>query len=97
MDALASAALAGLSALAFVLVRKVRVLARDVAELSGRVHELSGRLQGAEQDVAAAVGRAEVAEAVLLEKGLADEEDLEAARRRSGEAAHDSARGGDVH
>jgi hypothetical protein len=97
MDALASAALAGLSALAFVLARTVRRLGRDVAELSVRVRELSGRVEGAEQDVAAAVARAEVAEAVLLEKGLADEEDLEAARRRFGEAAHDSARGGDVH
>jgi hypothetical protein len=93
MDALASAALAGLSALSFLLVRRVR----DVAELADRVKELSARVDGAEQDAAAAVGRTEVAESVLLEKGLADEEDLEAARRRFGEAAQDSASRGDVH
>jgi hypothetical protein len=97
MDALSSAALAGLSALSFLLAHRVRGLVRDVAELSNRMAELTTRLQGAEQEVAAAAGRAEVAEAVLLEKGLADEEDLEAARRRFDEAAHDSVGRGDVH
>jgi hypothetical protein len=97
MDAFASAALAGLAGLAFLLVRRLGAISREVADLSERVRELSARLHGAEQDAAAAVGRAEVAEAVLLEKGLADEEDLEAARRRFGEGAQDAAGGGDVH
>jgi hypothetical protein len=97
MEALAAAALAGLSALSFLLARRVRGLTLDLAELSERVKDLSARLDGAEQGVAAAVGRTEVAETVLLEKGLADEEDLEAARRRFDEAAQDSASGGELH
>ena len=47
-----------------------------------RVEELSTRLGAAEQDAAGALAQTEVAETVLLDKGLADEEDLEAARRR---------------
>jgi hypothetical protein len=97
MDALSAAALAGLSALSFLLVRRVRGLTLDLAEVSERVKDLSARLDAAEHDAAAAVGRTEVAEAVLLEKGLADEEDLEAARRRFDEASHESAGGGDLH
>ncbi len=84
MDALAAAALAGLSVLSFLLVRRVRGLLADVAGLSERVKELSTRLDTAEQDVQSALARTEVAETVLLDKGLADEEDLEAARSRFG-------------
>jgi hypothetical protein len=99
MDALATAALAGLSAISFLLVRRVRGLLADVAELSERLREVSTRLDAAEQDVAAALARAEVAEAVLLDKGLADEEDLEAARRRFGDghAAAEVRGDGDPH
>jgi membrane protein implicated in regulation of membrane protease activity len=97
MDVLAAAALAGLSALSFLLVRRVRGLLEDVAQLSGRVEELADRLGAAEQDVSAAIGRTEVAETVLLEKGLADEDDLEAARRRFDEAAESASGEGELH
>ena len=97
MDALAAAALAGLSALSFLLVRRVRALHAQVGDLSARVQDLGARLEVAERDVSAAIARTEVAESVLLEKGLADEEDLEAARRRFDEAAHDSAENGELH
>jgi len=87
MNALATAALAGVSVLSFLLVRRVRGLLTDVSGLSDRVNELSARVAAAEQDVAGALARTEVAELVLLDKGLADEEDLEAARRRFGDDA----------
>ncbi len=97
MDALAAVALAGLSVLSFLLVRRVRGLLADVSDLSERLKELTARLEAAEQDVAGALARTEVAETVLLDKGLADEEDLEAARRRFGEGGGDAPRDGDLH
>ena len=91
MDSLPAAALAGLSVVAFLLARRVRALLAEVSDLQARVDGLAARLAAAEEDVQGALARTEVAETVLLEKGLADEEDLEAARRRSDEAP-----GGDV-
>ena len=85
MDPLPAAALAGLSVVALLLARRVRALVAAVTELTARVDGLTARVAVAEQDVADASVRTEVAETVLLEKGLADEEDLEAARRRSDE------------
>ena len=87
MDVLSAGALAGLTVLSFLLVRRVRGLGAEVETLSGRVQDLAARLDAAERDVSTAVGRTEVAETVLLEKGLADEDDLEAARRRFGDDA----------
>ena len=91
VEPLPAAALAGLSVVAFLLARRVRSLVAEVSELQARVDGLASRLAAAQEDVQAALGRTEVAETVLLEKGLADEEDLEAARRRA-----DDAPGGDV-
>src|SRR5512138_2666157 len=71
------------AALAARLVRKVRALEDDVASLSERVAELSARLEAAEHDAATALAQSDVAESVLLDKGVADEDDLEAARARS--------------
>ncbi|BDG09476.1 hypothetical protein [Anaeromyxobacter paludicola] len=51
-------------------------------ELEARLADLAGRIEMAEQNTADAVVQSEVTASVLLEKGLADEEDLEAARRR---------------
>ena len=78
-----AAALAGLSVVALLLARRVRALLGDASALSARVDELAARLAVAEQEVADARARTEAAETVLLDKGLANEEDLEAARRRS--------------
>ncbi len=77
-------ALALLAALSLELVRRLRALAREVAALTERVRELGARLAAAEQDSAAALAQAGVAECVLLDKGVFDEEDLEEARARSG-------------
>src|SRR6266568_1131498 len=87
MVPLLALALASLSVAALLLARRVRVLLGEVADLSARVDGLATRLAAAEDGVAFAAERAEVAETVLLEKGLADEEDLEAARSRPEGAA----------
>jgi hypothetical protein len=83
MLGLLAATLAVLAAVSVLLTRRVRGLLGDVNALGEQVRELTGRLDAAEQSVSAAVARTEAAEAVLVGKGLADEEDLEAARRRS--------------
>ncbi len=86
------------AALAAVAVRRIRELSDEVRALGDRVHELSVRLEAAEQDAASALAQADVAESVLLDKGVADEDDLEAARARSGgEAGHVRSRDGDLH
>ena len=72
--------------------------------MTERIAELSARVEAAEADVAHAVTQAEISEALLLDKGIADEEDIEAARRRfdGGEPAASSSRyipgrDGDLH
>src|SRR5512133_1914095 len=92
MFAIGLLALALLAALSLELVRKLRALATEVATLTERVHEVSGRLEVAEQDAASARAQADVAECVLLDKGIFDEEDLEEARARSGGAPESPAR-----
>jgi hypothetical protein len=77
-------ALALLAALSFELVRRLRALAGEVAALTERIHDLSTRLESAEHDAANALAQADVAECVLLDKGVFDEEDLEEARARTG-------------
>jgi len=62
--------------------RSERRLVGTVKDLSERIRELSARVEAAEADVAHAVTQAEISESLLLEKGIADEEDIEAARRR---------------
>ena len=78
--------LALLAALSLELVRRLRALAGEVAALTERVHDLSTRLESTEHDAANALAQADVAECVLLDKGVFDEEDLEEARARSGVA-----------
>ncbi len=92
-------AVAMFAALAAVAVRRIRALADEVRVLSERVRELTVRLDATEQDAATALARADVAESVLLEKGVADEDDLEAARARSGAGEPGFVRGrdGDLH
>ncbi len=91
-------AIALCAALAAVAVRRIRELADEVRALEDRVRELSVRLDATEQDAASALAQADVAESVLLDKGVADEEDLEAARARSGgEAGYVRGRDGDLH
>jgi hypothetical protein len=81
---LALALLAVLAALSGELVRRLRALAGEVTALTERVHELGARLDAAERDASAALTQADLAECVLLDKGVVDEEDLEEARARNG-------------
>ncbi len=76
------------------LHQRERRLHGEVAELNERVRELLARVEAAEADVAHAVTQAEISESLLLDKGIADEEDIEAARRRfdGGEPAASSSR-----
>jgi hypothetical protein len=98
MDLLLAVALIAVAGTAVLLARRVRAMSAEVAILSERVAELSTRMEAAEHDVAGAIAQTEVAETVLLDKGLADEEDLEAARRRfSAEGARDAGRDGELH
>ncbi|HEY6003026.1 MAG TPA: hypothetical protein VIV57_09125 [Anaeromyxobacter sp.] len=91
-------AVALFGALAAFVIRRVRDLQGDVRALAERVRELSVRLDATEQDAASALAQADVAESVLLEKGVADEDDLEAARARSGgEAGYVRGRDGELH
>lgn len=98
MLALEFTALAAVAA-ALAAVYRARSLGGELDELRALVHELSSRLEAAEQDVSNALASADVAESVLLEKGVADEDDLEAARRRFGDELTGYVRGrdGDVH
>ncbi|HET7825906.1 MAG TPA: hypothetical protein VFK90_11260 [Anaeromyxobacter sp.] len=95
----AALAVALVVALAAFAVRRIRELGDDVRELADRVRELSVRLEATEQDAASALAQADVAESVLLDKGVADEDDLEAARARSsgGESGYVRTRDGDLH
>jgi nitrogen-specific signal transduction histidine kinase len=78
--------------------RERRELAAVVAELTERLRELALRLDATEHETVAVGAHAEIAERVLLEKGYADADDLEAARRRlEGETAGARARGGELN
>jgi hypothetical protein len=62
--------------------RRERQLTSRMSMLEERLREVSTRVEAAEADVAHAVTQVDITEVLLLEKGVADEEDLEAARRR---------------
>jgi hypothetical protein len=76
-----AAALAVTAGVARFLLRE-RTLRAELRGVHERMRELSVRVEAAEADVAHAVTAAEISESLLVEKGIADEEDIEAARRR---------------
>ncbi len=89
--------LASVAAIVAFWVRYERERERSlatIASLEERLRQLTMRLDVAEHDAVAASAQAEVAESVLLEKGYADADDLEAARLRlEGEGSGGAARG----
>lgn len=99
MAYLLAAAAAALCLLAIRLWRRRRDHSAELFALADRVGELSARLEAAEHEVAQAVSHARVAGMLLLEKGIADEDDVEAARRRVDEGGASQARhrGGELH
>jgi len=99
-----SAAVAAVAAGWTRMRRRERHFLSQMSGLSDQVRELSARVEAAEADVAHAVTQTEITETLLLDKGIADEEDIEAARRRfdGGEpSAHSSryepGRDGELH
>lgn len=84
MPVLFLSALALLTAALVWLARRERALVAALATVQERLDELTARLDGTDQDVARALTQVEIAESVLVEKGVADEEDLEAMRQRFG-------------
>jgi hypothetical protein len=82
MALLLAAAVAAVALLGLRLWRLRRAHGAQLSALSERMTELSARLEAAEHEVAHAVGHARVAGTLLLEKGIADEDEVEAARRR---------------
>ena len=100
---LALAALA-LSAIAVVrLRRREQLLSAEVAALGERVRDLAERVEAAQADVAHAVTQSGITESLLVEKGIADEEEIEALRRRfdedegEGEPPYEPERDGGLH
>jgi MYXO-CTERM domain-containing protein len=84
--ALALAAL--LAAVGLRWRRREQARARALEALVERVRGLSTRLDAVEGDLGGAISSAGVAERLLLEKGIADEDEVEAVRRRlEGEVA----------
>jgi len=73
---------AALVALWIRFERKLSTSAATIAALEERLRVLTMRVDVTEHDAVAASAHAEIAESVLLEKGYADADDLEAARRR---------------
>lgn len=79
---LAVALVAAAAALAVRWRRRAQAMAQELEALGERVRELTARLDATEADLASALSTAGVAESLLLEKGIADEDEVEAARRR---------------
>ncbi|WP_242395198.1 hypothetical protein [Anaeromyxobacter oryzisoli] len=75
------------------LRRREQAMAAQIAGLAELVRELHVRVDAAEADVAHAVTQSDIAESLLLEKGIADEEDIEEARRRFDDGDDGSAAG----
>jgi hypothetical protein len=79
------AALGMALALAFGWRRRERDRRLELEALTDRVLQLTARLEVAEQDAAQALGSADVSAQLLLDKGIADEDELDDVRRRLGE------------
>lgn len=79
---LAIGLLALAAAVAFGWRRRELARDRELEALTERVRELTARLDASEGDLASALSSAGVAESLLLEKGIADEDEVEATRRR---------------
>lgn len=82
MVLLALSALAAMAALLVRAHRREREMAARISGLADELRELASRLAAAEDQVGRAITQGEVAENLLVEKGVADEDDVEAMRAR---------------
>jgi len=97
---LLGALLATSAALLVAAVRTARARAAEARALADQVRALAARLDTLEEEVSKTSVRADVAETVLLEKGVADEEDLEEARHyfeQHGQPRYVRERDGNLH
>ena len=62
--------------------RRERALRQELDGLDERLREVTARLEAGEEGLADALSSSGVAEHLLLEKGIADEDEVEAVRRR---------------
>jgi len=86
--------------LVVVGVRTLRSRTREAQALSDEMRKVASRIDSLEEEVSRTSLRADVAETVLLEKGVADEEDLEEARRyfeQHGQPRYVRERDGSLH
>ena len=70
------------------------------AAMAEQLHAVASRLEALESETSRSALRIDVAETVLLEKGVADEEDLEEARRyfeQNAAPRYDRERDGSLH
>lgn len=82
MSLLVTGALAAVSLLvALLAVRRERAVVDELEAVRHQLRDVSGRLASVEKSAEEASSRAQAAGHVLLEKGIADADDLEAARR----------------
>ena len=80
--ALATATSLAVAAFAVALALRQRATAEELRALRAELAEATERLGAVERCANDAAARAEAAGTLLLEKGVADEAELEAARRR---------------
>jgi hypothetical protein len=86
--------------LAIVALRAHRIRGAESAGLADQVRGIAARMESMEAEVCRTALRADVAETVLLEKGVADEEDLDEARRyfeQNTQPRYDRQRDGSLH
>jgi hypothetical protein len=86
--------------LAVVALRGFRLRGAEAEGLAEQVRGIAARIESVEADVSRTALRADVAETVLIEKGIADEEDLEEARRyfeQNTQPRYDRQRDGNLH
>jgi len=69
------------AAVALATARAWRDAAAEAAALRRKADELASRLEAVERSAGQAAARAEAASHLLLEKGIADEEELEAIQK----------------
>jgi hypothetical protein len=86
--------------LAVVALRGFRLRGAEAEGLAEQVRGIASRIESVEAEVSRTALRADVAETVLIEKGVADEEDLEEARRyfeQNTQPRYDRQRDGNLH
>jgi len=86
--------------LAIVALRGFRLRGAETEGMADQMRGIAARMESVEAEVSRNALRADVAETVLIEKGVADEEEIEEARRyfeQKTPARYDRQRDGSLH